>query len=102
MEFHVYILHSEKKHRYYTGFSDVPERTLDQHNAGKTPSTKYGIPWNRVWLSIPMSKTEAIRLERKIKKRGAQRFLEDFEKKLIEFCHFVSVSLTSLKNRGVA
>ena len=38
-------------------------------------STRNGIPWIRVWLSEPLSKAEALLLEKKIKKRGAGRFI---------------------------
>ncbi len=73
----VYILQSRTKNRFYTGYSDSLARRLDQHNQGKTPSTKYGIPWKLIWESDFLSKTEALKLERKIKKRGARRFIKD-------------------------
>ncbi|HMQ61823.1 MAG TPA: GIY-YIG nuclease family protein [Flavilitoribacter sp.] len=40
----VYILHSQKTHRFYTGCTDNPDRRLEFHNSGTTPSTKSGIP----------------------------------------------------------
>lgn len=72
-----YIIYSLEKHRFYTGYSDDPARRLDEHNAGKTPSTKYGIPWKLAWISDHLTKTEAIKIEKRIKKRGAKRFLRD-------------------------
>ena len=48
---------------------------------GMVPSTSYGRPW-RVVLQIEVeNRTEALILERKIKKRGAKRFIEDNLKK---------------------
>ncbi|MBO6535494.1 MAG: GIY-YIG nuclease family protein [Balneolaceae bacterium] len=74
---YVYILYSESKAKYYTGYSEDTKKRLIQHNLGETRSTKSGIPWVQVWQSQAMTKTEALLLERKIKKRGAKRFLED-------------------------
>lgn len=54
------------------------EKRLISHNLGLNTSTKYGTPWVKMWLSNPIkSKNEALSLEKKIKKRGAQRFLND-------------------------
>lgn len=75
--YYVYILYSESKGKYYTGYSEDTKKRLIQHNSGETKSTKSGIPWIQVWQSLATTKTEALRLERRIKKRGAKRFLED-------------------------
>jgi putative endonuclease len=75
--FCVYILFSEKRSRYYVGQTTDINKRLKRHNKGRVPSTKYGIPW-KVVLQIEVdSRSEAIRLETKIKKRGAKRFIDD-------------------------
>ncbi len=74
--FYVYILYSKTKDRFYTGYTDDLERRISQHNLGKTPSTKYGIPWEIYWTSHALSKHDALILEKRIKKRGAKRFLQ--------------------------
>ena len=48
-----------------------------QHNLGETKSTKPGVPWSLIWTSEVLSKHDAIILERRIKKRGAKRYLMD-------------------------
>ena len=73
----VYILRSLKTNRFYTGCTDNPDRRLEFHNSGTTPSTKSGIPWQLIWTSELMEKPLAAALELKIKKRGAGRFLRD-------------------------
>lgn len=73
--YHVYILQSQKTQRFYTGLSSNPDSRLYFHNKGMNTSTRNGIPWIRVWLSEPLSKAEALLLEKKIKKRGAGRFI---------------------------
>jgi putative endonuclease len=77
MEYSVYILFSDLTGRYYTGQTqDLPKR-LNEHNSGKTPSIRKGIPWRLVWSSNASTRSEALGLESSIKKRGAKRFLED-------------------------
>jgi len=43
--YHVYVLWSEKLQKRYVGSTDDVPGRLKQHNRGKTPFTKAGIPW---------------------------------------------------------
>ena len=73
----VYILFSETRSRYYVGQTTDIDKRLKRHNRGIVPSTKEGIPWKLV-LQIPVdSRSEAMQLEKRIKKRGAKRFIDD-------------------------
>jgi putative endonuclease len=77
MEYYVYILYSKISSRYYVGQTADIDKRLKRHNRGYVPSTKSGTPWELV-LQIKVSdRSEAILLEKKIKKRGAKRFIED-------------------------
>ena len=73
----VYILYSEKRSRYYVGETANIDKRLERHNQGRVPSTRYGLPWELVLQIEVASKTEALLLERKIKKRGAKRYIDD-------------------------
>ena len=73
----VYILRSIQTGKFYCGQTLDPDRRLLEHNAGKTTSIKHGIPWEMVWKTEVSDRSEAVRLENKIKKRGAKRFLND-------------------------
>jgi putative endonuclease len=77
--FTVYILFSASKSQYYSGHTSDLARRLIEHNSGKTTSTKTGKPWRLIWTAEVATRTEAVMLEIRIKKRGANRFLEDFE-----------------------
>ena len=44
---------------------------------GLVPSTKTGIPWHVVLQIEAINRSEALILEKKIKKRGAKRFLDN-------------------------
>jgi len=81
MSFWVYILQSQTSGRYYFGQTDNIEKRLAQHNdpnnhLAQTTKRFLG-PWQLTWSIQMENRSEAIRLERKIKNRGISRFLKD-------------------------
>jgi putative endonuclease len=77
MGYNVYILYSTKWNRYYVGQTKSVNLRLERHNKGLVKSTKGGLPW-KIILNIDVkNRSEALKLERRIKKRGIKRFLED-------------------------
>ncbi len=75
--FTVYILYSSSILKYYTGQTQDLENRMLEHNSGETTSIKNGIPWVIVWRKEVETRREAMQLEKKIKSRGAKRFIED-------------------------
>ena len=73
----VYILYSRSIQKYYTGQTQNLNDRLYRHNNGFVKSTRTGKPWNLIWSSTVVSRSEALRLEKQIKKRGAKRYLQD-------------------------
>ena len=73
----VYILFSRKTLRYYVGQTNNIEKRINRHNSGYVPSTKSGVPWIIITVIQCKDRAEALKLEKKIKKRGIKRFLED-------------------------
>lgn len=73
----VYIIFSESSLKYYTGQTDNLENRLGRHNSGLSLSTKSGKPWELIYQIQLSTRSEAMLLEQKIKKRGAKRYLED-------------------------
>ena len=73
----VYILYSEKRSRYYVGQTANIDKRLKRHNLGLVPSTKAGYPWKLVLQLEVENRSHAVLLERKIKKRGAKRFIDN-------------------------
>ena len=76
--FTVYILFSIQLQKHYVGYTskDVKERFQEHllNHKGFTAKTK---DWTIVYQTNFSSKLEAIALERKIKKRGAKRYMND-------------------------
>ena len=77
MGYVVYILYSKKRKRYYVGQTHYIEERFKRHNNGFVPSTKSGLPWELVLTFSVENRSEAMKLEKRIKKRGIRRFLED-------------------------
>ncbi|WP_117885694.1 GIY-YIG nuclease family protein [Aureibaculum luteum] len=76
-EFEVYMIFSSLWNRFYIRQTNNFEERIIRHNKGQVKSTKNGIPWELVDKFEVSSRTEAVALERKIKKRGAKRFLDN-------------------------
>lgn len=81
---YVYILHSEKAHRFYFGSTKDLKTRLVQHNAGEVVSTKPFIPWTIAWYSAFGSQTEASAFERYLKTGSGRGFA---------YKHFLSEAL---------
>ncbi|MEP0806658.1 MAG: GIY-YIG nuclease family protein [Chloroflexota bacterium] len=78
--FYTYILRSEQLQRYYVGSTQDVENRLNEHNAGKSKSTRAGIPWRLIHVEEFPTRSEAMLRERKIKARGVERYLADIGK----------------------
>jgi putative endonuclease len=75
--FFVYILYSPSLKKYYVGQTNDLERRLIEHNSGQTLYSSRGIPWELIYKEEKASRSEAMLVETKIKKRGIGRFLYD-------------------------
>ena len=74
--FHVYIIQSEKTNRYYTGFTDNPERRLHEHNSGENPSTRNKGPWKLVYHESFETRSEAMKRECEIKSKKSSKSIQ--------------------------
>ncbi len=77
MDYVVYILFGKSLQKYYVGQTSNLENRIYYHNTGKADFTSKGIPWSLVHSFPCSSRSEAIKLETSIKKRGAKRYLQD-------------------------
>jgi putative endonuclease len=73
----VYILFSDKSSRYYVGQTADIDKRLKKHNHGNVPSTKFGVPWILILQIEVSNRSEALVLEKKVKKRGAKRYIDN-------------------------
>jgi putative endonuclease len=75
MSYIVYILFSEKFDRYYIGQTQDIEARIIRHNAGSVLSTKPYLPWEVRCTIYKVTRSEAIKLERKLKNLNRERLL---------------------------
>ena len=79
----VYIIQSESTGGYYCGQTNDVERRIRQHNdpeyfLSRTTKVTAG-PWRLVWSQECRDRSEAMVLERRIKKRGIGRYLKEVQ-----------------------
>ncbi len=74
--YYVYILYSRTKDRYYVGYTHNIELRLSKHNAGATPSTRGGRPWELVYSEEYIDKSSALFREREIKSKKSRKYIE--------------------------
>ena len=77
MSYFVYIIFSASYNKYYTGHTQDLDNRLLEHNSGEGNFTSKCSPWILVWSTPCPTRSDAMKLENKIKKRGAKRFLQD-------------------------
>jgi predicted GIY-YIG superfamily endonuclease len=74
--FHVYVIVSDSSvERYYIGFSSRPRDRLQEHNAGKNPSTIAYRPWRLAAVFSFPSEQRARSFERYLKGGSGRAFL---------------------------
>ena len=71
-----YIIQSQKNGKYYTGSCHDIEKRIERHNAGATPSTKSGRPWNLVYSESFENNSDALKREREIKSKKSRKYIE--------------------------
>jgi len=71
-----YVLYSQRKDRYYVGYTSDLSSRLEKHNTGNSRSTKSGIPWKIKYYEEYSSKLDAMAREREIKKKKSRKYIE--------------------------
>ncbi|OIP97153.1 hypothetical protein AUK40_03855 [Candidatus Wirthbacteria bacterium CG2_30_54_11] len=88
---YVYILQSEQTGRYYIGQSAHPEKRLEEHNSGKTISTRSRGPWKIVLQQGYQTDKEARLTEIRLKKLKRRDII----------AKMISEGVISLRGHGV-
>jgi putative endonuclease len=74
--YYVYVLESIKDGKWYIGHSEDPERRLEEHNSGRTISTKHRRPFKLLYKEPFRTRSEARWQERKWKTGSGHKALE--------------------------
>jgi putative endonuclease len=78
----VYILYSESADRFYVGETCNIELRIQQHNSGfyKSAFSKKASDWNLFWSVDCKSRTQALKIEKHIKKMRNRTFYQNLTK----------------------
>ena len=74
--FYVYILHSQKDHKLYTGFTNNIKRRVIEHNSSKVESTKLRRPLKLIYYEAYIEKSDAENREIFLKSGSGKRYLK--------------------------
>ena len=74
--FTVYAIRSEKDGRIYVGFTMDLNKRLNDHNSGKTSSTKGYRPWKLMYSEYKETRLEAREREKYLKSGIGKEFLK--------------------------
>ena len=78
--FFVYILYSERFDKYYIGQTDKLDGRIIRHNKGLEKYTKKYLPWIVILVIEKDTRSEAVRLERKLKNLSRERLISFIHK----------------------
>ena len=74
--YYTYILYSKSIDTFYKGSTSNIVDRVKRHNAGKEKYTSKGIPWMLLWFTEKNSRSEAYKLELKLKNLSRKRTIE--------------------------
>jgi putative endonuclease len=74
----VYIIEATDSKRYYIGQTENLEERIKKHNAGRNLSTKAYVPWKLKWWKEYETRSEAIKVEKKLKRIKKRIRIEKF------------------------
>ena len=74
--FHVYILFSAKRNRYYTGFTSNLQERIKTHNTNHKGFTGHVGDWKVVYQEVFNKREEAAAREKEIKNWKSRKLIE--------------------------
>ncbi len=78
--YYVYIPFSPKLNAFYKGQTNNLQQRLIRHNQGNEKFTRTGRPWTLVWATTKETRSEALKLERKLKNLSQKKTIEFIKK----------------------
>lgn len=72
----VYVLWSNKLRKRYVGCAEDVAKRLKEHNAGRTPFTRRGVPWTLIHSELLYALAEARKREQFLKSGAGRRWLD--------------------------
>ena len=73
----VYVLHSEKDGKLYTGYTQDLELRFEQHSKGYVESTKNRRPFKLIYYEACLIQADALKREKYLKTHYGKMFLKN-------------------------
>jgi len=73
---YIYVLLSEKDHKFYIGYTNNIERRLKEHENGEVASTKWRLPVKLIYYEMHLNQKDALRREDYFKTTAGKRTLK--------------------------
>ncbi|RJQ29966.1 GIY-YIG nuclease family protein [Candidatus Parcubacteria bacterium] len=78
--FFVYVLYSEKIHRFYIGQTGNLHKRIDSHNNGLSHWSKRGVPWKLIYQEKYLTRSQAMIREKFLKTGAGRDFIYEVTK----------------------
>ena len=75
--FYVYVLHSDKDNKFYTGYTSDLKKRICEHNSGISRSTSFRQPMKLVYYEACLNRKDAMRRERYLKTTWGKRYIKN-------------------------
>jgi len=83
--YYVYVLHSQKDGKNYTGYTKNLKLRFEQHQSGQVESTKNRRPLDLIYFEACLNQQDATHREKYLKTHYGKMFLKNRLKKWHEF-----------------
>ena len=74
--YYVYVLHSLKDNKLYTGYTKDLELRFEEHIRGRVPSTRNRQPLNIIYFEACLVQADALKREKYLKTHYGKMFLK--------------------------
>ena len=75
--YYIYVIQSNKDKKFYTGFTGDLQNRLQDHNAGRVPSTKGRGPFKLMYYEACLNEQDALAREKYLKSGMGKRYLRN-------------------------
>lgn len=75
--YYVYVLRSGKDNGFYIGSTENLKRRFEEHQSGRSLSTKHRRPWQLIYYEACQAKKDALIRENYLKTAWGKRYLKN-------------------------
>jgi putative endonuclease len=74
--YYIYVIHSLKDNRFYTGYTENLKQRIEEHNNGLVVSTKRRLPFKLVYYESSISQKDALAREKYLKTGMGKKYIK--------------------------